>query len=61
MEQLTASVRKSDGGHRWVGVLRNSKGKVVWECGHAHENHDCRGRKGKPAHSQTESRLTASA
>lgn len=47
MTTLTASVKKH--GYRWVGVLRDERSKVVWECGHFHENRDCRGRKGKPA------------
>lgn len=27
-------------GTRWRGVLRDSKGKVVWICLHAHQNRD---------------------
>lgn len=41
MTDLRATYRKSpkhDG--RWEGVLKDRAGKVVWCCGHAHENRD---------------------
>lgn len=47
MAELTAGIKKY--GYRWVGVLRDERSKVVGECGHFHENRECRGRKGKPA------------
>jgi hypothetical protein len=36
---LRASYRRTPSG-RWVGVLKDEKGQVVWECGHSHECRD---------------------
>ncbi|MGD9884466.1 MAG: hypothetical protein AB7R40_23770 [Nitrospiraceae bacterium] len=36
---LKASYRRTPN-ERWVGVLKDAKGKIVWECGHSHECRD---------------------